>query len=229
MLTFFFISVLAIALLGLGFYLWRSDSSHTNGERVLPPPPDFAGLFPAEEFSRTSTALPAKSEALNGRRQALLARASQGEKATLIEARADDDPHLYDETLNVLVAAADSDPKLLSLVSYVLSHDGWGVSMALARRVFESWKQDPGRAATSKMLHIAARANDAKLLDEAIEAALDLWRQGRLRDVSATELWSLCNGEFWTLSSDERNSGAGFVLKRTLAKCQRELRPATNH
>ena len=235
MLSFFFISALAILLLGLGFYFWRSSSSESSNERALPPRPDFAGLFQDQKYPRVTNEsgvenrkLTADQDALREQRRALLARAAQGERAMLIEADAIGDPQLYDEALNILVDGADSDPKLLSLVSFVMGHEGLGVNPKLVRRVLDSWRSEPGRGATSKMLHITARANDAKLLDEAIEAALEVWRDGRIPDMSAAELWSLCNGEFWTLSAEQRNSGAGFVLKRTLAKCQHELQAATN-
>jgi hypothetical protein len=41
--------------------------------------------------------------------------------------------------------------------------------------------------------------------------------------LSAAELQQLLNSEFWLLSSSTRNSGAGFVLKRTLSLAKREL------
>jgi len=50
-----------------------------------------------------------------------------------------------------------------------------------------------------------------------------IWRNDKLPDISAEELHSLINGEFWVLSSNTRSSGAGFVLKRTLATAKREL------
>jgi hypothetical protein len=107
-----------------------------------------------------------------------------------------------------------------------MGQDGLRVNAKLAGRVQESWKANPNRGGTSRMLHITARADDAKLLDEAIELALQFWRQQRIPELSALELLSLFNGEFWTLSAEQRSSGAGFVLKRTLARCQRELQAA---
>lgn len=231
MLTFFFISVLAIVLFGAGFYFWRSGSSQRTDELLLPPQPGFSGLFqnliPASR-KNANRCQAVDPNALKEQRQALLARATQGDKAALREAQASGDPQLYDEALNIMVDAADSEPALLALASHVMGDNGLRMNAKLARRIQESWKSNPTRGGTSKMLHIAARADDAKLLDEGIEVALEFWRQGRIPEMSAMELLSLFNGEFWTLSSEERSSGAGFVLKRTLARCQRELQPATD-
>jgi len=77
-------------------------------------------------------------------------------------------------------------------------------------------------------LHIAALSDDAQIYGQAVEVVLDVWREGKLQDVSAAELLSLFNGEFWVLSSNARSSGAGFVLKRTLSTAKRELELTNN-
>ena len=99
---------------------------------------------------------------------------------------------------------------------------------ATAAEFIKEWKQSPGRNSTAQMLHLAAAADDAELYDKAAELALDLWQDGKLPDVSAAELNSLLNSEYWLLSSQTRSSGAGFVLKRTLARAKRELE-SVNH
>jgi hypothetical protein len=77
------------------------------------------------------------------------------------------------------------------------------------------------------MLHVAALSDDAETYKTAVEVALKAWRDKRLTDVSPHELQALFSGEFWVLSSRTRSSGAGFVLKRTLASARNEL-DATN-
>ena len=47
-------------------------------------------------------------------------------------------------------------------------------------------------------------------------------------DDNRAELQNLLNSEFWLLSSNTRNSGAGFVLKRTLSRAKSELERANN-
>src|SRR6266480_7299041 len=170
MLTFFFISVLAIVLFGAVFYSSRSCSSQTSDELMLPPPqPGFSGLFqnliPASR-KNANRAQAVDLDALREQRQALLARAAQGDKAALREARASSDPQLYDEALNLMVDAADSEPALLALASHVMGDNGLRMNAKLARRIQESWKLNPTRGGTSKMLHVTARADNARLLDD---------------------------------------------------------------
>ena len=90
------------------------------------------------------------------------------------------------------------------------------------------WQQASDRNSTAKMLHAAALSEDAEIYRRALETALRSWREGKLSDISAVELQSLFNGEFWVLSSAARSSGAGFVLKRTLANANRELEGTNN-
>lgn len=93
----------------------------------------------------------------------------------------------------------------------------------LAEQFIEAWLDSPDRASTAKMLHLAALSDDAMIYHEAIETALRVFRNGGIPDLSAAELQALLNAEFWLLSSSTRNSGAGFVLKRTLSQAKREL------
>ena len=65
-------------------------------------------------------------------------------------------------------------------------------------------------------------------LVSAVETALRVWQRGSVPDLSAAELQTLFNSEFWILSSGTRSSGAGFVLKRTLSRAKRDLERANN-
>jgi hypothetical protein len=73
------------------------------------------------------------------------------------------------------------------------------------------------------MLHAAALSDDAETYRKAVDAVLREWLDGRIPDLSATELLALFNGEFWVLSAQTRSSGAGFLLKRTLSSAKRKL------
>lgn len=158
-------------------------------------------------------------------RRELFERIQAGEKSGLLEASKTDDAGLYDEALNLLIAAADSDPKLLSLVSYVTRHE-LPVNTRLAERFIDSYKLSPDRGSTAKVLHVAALSDDAALYQNAVETALMCWRERRLTDISAEELRSILEGEFWLLSAPSRSSGAGFLLKRALNGARRELEAA---
>jgi hypothetical protein len=91
------------------------------------------------------------------------------------------------------------------------------------------WQQSPNRESTTKLLHVAALSDNAKNYGRAIELVLMSWRDGSLKGLSAKELQSLFNSEYWVLSSRTRISGAGFVLKRTLSNANRELESANNN
>lgn len=92
-----------------------------------------------------------------------------------------------------------------------------------AQEFIETWKESPDRTSTATMLHLAADTDDAETYNNAAELALNVWQEGKLPDVSAAELHTLLNSEYWLLSSHTRSSGAGFILKRTLSRARREL------
>jgi hypothetical protein len=223
MVTFLITSFLLLAGITYAAYLWQRPSSKEGAEALLPPP-GAAGLFSEDPGE------PAPRELSDGRnpgedeRRALLARAEAGDKEALDEARATEDAALYDEVLNILTERADSDKSLLALASYVARSDArLSVNRRLAERFIESYRRAPDRQTTMKMLHVAAGANDAGLYQTAVETAYQFWRDRRLTGTSADELRQLIEGEFWLLSPEARTSGAGFLLKRTLARLRKQL------
>ena len=98
-----------------------------------------------------------------------------------------------------------------------------------AIETIRTWQQSPNRNTAAKLLHVAALSDNAKNYGRAIELVLMSWRVGSLTDLSAKELQSLFNSEYWVLSSRTRISGAGFVLKRTLSNANREVESANNN
>ncbi len=223
MVTLLITSFLLIAGITYALYLWQRPSSKGTAEALLPPPHGGVSLFGADPAGE-----PAPRELTDGKsvkeeeRRALLARAEAGDKSALEEAATD--PALYDEVLNALVERADSDKNLLALVSHISRGDGrLRISRRLAERFMESYRRAPDRATTMKALHVAARANDAGVYQTAVETAYQFWRDRRLTGISADELRQLVEGEFWLLAPEVRSSGAGFLLKRTLARIRRQL------
>lgn len=87
----------------------------------------------------------------------------------------------------------------------------------------KAFQESPNRTSTANLLHAAALSDDARNYSRAIELVLLSWRDGSLSDLSARELQSLFNSEYWVLSSHTRTSSAGFVLKETLSRATREL------
>ena len=97
-----------------------------------------------------------------------------------------------------------------------------------AIQAIREFQRTPDRNSTAKLLHAAALSDNAKNYERAIELVLLSWRDGSLADLSAKDLQSLFNSEYWVLSSRTRTSGAGFVLKETLSSANRELHLANN-
>lgn len=220
MVTFLITSLFIVALLAVAVYFWQKPATTTQANQ-LPPEPSHRSLF-AESVAEIGTG---NSEAsLDFQPDEILARARSAEKSALSDAQKSKDSQLYQQTLDLLVSQAQG-PQLLSLVSYVCRNE-LPVNTALAEKFIESWRSSPNRNSTAEMLHIAALSDDARTYDRAVEAALVLWRDGSLPMLSAAELGSIIDGEFWVLSSASRSSGAGFSLKQTLAGARSELEGA---
>jgi len=220
MVTFFITSVLILGLLAVVLYFWQKPNT-TEQSHMLAPPTEPRGLFsPSADDVKAFAEISAVAE-LERAQNAIIERARQGEKNALQEAHALDRT-LYTTVLDLFTQSSDSDEKLLALVSFV-SRAELPVNTKLAQAMIESWKRSPDRSSTSKTLHLVALANDASLFRSAVETALRFWREGRLSEVSAQELQALFEGEFWLLSSKERGSGSGFLLKQTLASARREF------
>ncbi len=225
MVTLLLIAVVIFSIIGIGLYFWQK-STPDDSERVLPPPPDLRGLF-AETSANKEEEREMAIAASEAEQAELIERARIGEQSALAEANQTKDGALYDRVLAELLKLADSDAKLLSLMSHLTKNE-LPVSPELAAAVLDSWQKSPNRSGTSKALHFAALSDDANVYQGAVEQALRFWREGKLSDVSAIELRALFDGEFWILSSRTRSSGAGFVLKRTLDSARRELEAAAS-
>jgi len=223
MVTLLITSFLLLAGITYALYLWQRPSSKGGAEALLPPPPARGvSLFGDDASEEPAPREPTDGNSVLEERRALLARAEEGDKSVLEEAVKD--AALYDELLNALVERADSDPKLLALASHISRSDArLRVNRRLAERFIESYKRAPDRATTMKVLHVAALANDAGVYQTAIETVYQFWRDRRLTGISADELRQLAEGEFWLLAPEVRNSGAGFLLKRTLARLRKQL------
>jgi hypothetical protein len=217
MVTYLITTLILFGLLLIAVYFLRK--SETDNRSELPErEPRPIGLFDDRYTNNLRASLAAEAE---HKKSVILERAGNGDKNALRDALPGE-PGFYDQVLDRLTHQARTDAELLGLVSF-LTRNQLPVSTSLARAVFESWKTSPDRSTTAKTLHLTALANDASLYNDTVSTALKFWREGQLSDVSSTELRSLFEGEFWQLSNEVRSSGAGFVLKRTLASARREL------
>lgn len=224
MVILLFTSIVIILLVAV-VYLWQKPSSPTlDAFEAHPPlpPSEPRSLFAGGNANQD----PELGEsAPQTTRELLLKRAASGDNTALDEAQKNFDRNTYDEILAALVLHADSDARLLSVLTHVTRNE-LPISKALAEAGIRSWKKSPDRGSTSRTFHITALADDPGLYQATVDSALEFFRKGILVDVSAAELRALFDGEYWVLSSETRSSGAGFILKRSLAKARRELEAA---
>jgi hypothetical protein len=129
-----------------------------------------------------------------------------------------------------------SDFKLNELRAVTASQPVSKIDQQIEREDFENavaairdFQQSPNKNSTTRLLHVAALTDDAKIYGRAIELVLMSWRDGSLSDISAKDLQALFSSEYWVLSSHARTSGAGFVLKQTLSNANRELEGGNNN
>jgi len=223
MVTLLLISV-AVLILLVAVYSWQTPSRRST----LAGTAEGSQLRAVEPASLFPTALESVAERdPHQELEHLRKRAATGDLSALDAAQKNFGRKVYDEILTALIQRVESDAQLLSLLTHVTRHE-LPVSKALAQATINSWQSSPDRSSTPRTLHITALADDAQLYQKTIETVLRFWKQGLLPNISAAELRSLFDGEFWVLSSNTRSSGAGFMLKRALAKARRELGAATN-
>jgi hypothetical protein len=220
MVTFLITSVVILGIVAAAVYLWQKPRVEP-GMNTLPTHLAPATLFGGQQTS-DDTGVSESNVERDNRRAALIAQARDGSPQPLQQAYALSDLELYDQILLLLTENAVSDEKLLALVSYVTRSD-LPVNPSLAEAMLKSWERAPDRSSTAKTLHIVALANDAALYKTAVSSALQFWREGKLDHTSPVELKALFDGEYWLLSPEVRASGAGFLLKHTLARVRHEL------
>ena len=123
--------------------------------------------------------------------------------------------------------ASERQENLSALVSHISKSDELRATKQLARGFIESWKTAPDRRSTTEMIHIAALSDDAETYEQALEAAVEFWRSGKLSEFKPEELIELLVSQYWVIAPEARRGGAGFALKRRLSGVRRELATAT--
>jgi hypothetical protein len=223
------IAIIVIALLALigavfTFYA-RQRRSFDKSEQPVIPAPHFEGLF---DHSDATLSREAKQLTLESERQTVLDLAKNGDVNALTRAHSAKDAELYAAALDALVERASGRQEALAaLVSQVSKSNGLRANKQLAQLLIETWKAAPNRRSTIEMIHIAALSDDAEIYEQALEAALDLWRSGRLTGFRSDELSELFVSQYWVIAPEVRQGGRGFALKRRLLSVRRELAAAT--
>jgi hypothetical protein len=212
-----------ILLIPIGAYAFSRRNRNSLNEykaSVLPAQGSFAGLF--EEQNTAQNAEQDKELHATRRRADLLERARCFDLQTLEESQADEE--LYQELLNDLTEqCANSQEKLQRLVSHLSISQRLRSNARLAEVMIEVWTNSPDNKSTAQMLHIVALSDDAALLQQAAEMIFDSWKKGLLPRLSAKDFLALVESEYWVLAPEARRSGAGFILKNSLAELRRRL------
>ncbi len=219
------IVILFLALIGAAYaiHVRQRTSSDADGDHVLPAPP-FVGLFEHTDADliRVETQRTIGSITVN-----LLDRAANGDLSVLAEAHTTGDEACYSEVLGTLTEWASARQEdLWALASQVSKSNGLRANKKLAQQLIEAWQTAPDRGSIAEMIHIAALSDDAVTYEQAIDAALESWRQGKLAQFSIEELAALLVSQYWLISPEARLGGVGFALKRRLLGVRRELATA---
>jgi len=218
MIAIIIISFLALLGAAVAVFLKRGTPQDATDDRVLEAP-HFEGLFDR------SDAPPLIEEATAAdRKRQLLELAIAGDLNALSAAHALHDAALYAEVVTALSARQES---FAGLVSHISKSNELRATKQLAQRLIETFKTAPDRRSTATLIHIAALSDDAETYEQAIEAALEAWRSGRLASFSAEELAELLISQYWVIAPEARRGGVGFALKRRLTGIRRELATAT--
>ncbi len=224
MIAIIFFSFLTLIGAAFSIYLWQRTPSGTPDNRNLPPR-GFEGLFDGPD---QVPLVEDRQLATQATRRELLELARGGDLNVLNKAHSTRDPGLYAEVLDALVeSTSERQEDFAALVSHVSRSNQLRANKQLARRLLETWKGSPDRRSTTEMIHIAALSDDAEIYEEAVEAALEFWRPGKLPQFSAEELVELFVSQYWLLAPEARRGGVGFALKRRLLGVRRELATAT--
>ena len=215
--------IISIFLLALAtFAIFRSKrSTSTDSAAPLPPVPPRA-LFDVAEAETEPRVNPEDTS------RELNERASRGDAEALRDAHATGDRALYNDVLDALVRhCRGASPEAVRLVAAdIVRSNKLRANKSLARALLEGWNKSPTRDAAFDLLRIAALSDEAETFRETVEAVYRRWRAGELRGMKPAELGALFESEHWVLSSDAQRSGAGFMLKQTLAEIGRALAQA---
>ncbi|HEV2706394.1 MAG TPA: hypothetical protein VGV59_10750 [Pyrinomonadaceae bacterium] len=206
------------------FAILRTKRSQSNREMLdAGGPRSPRSLFDAQEPLRLDSAAH-RARILDAQRNAIRERARAGDFSALDAAHQTSDAAFYGEILDAVVKHHIKDiPKLAGLASYIVEHKELRTDMVFARVLLLAWKLEPEQVKVAELLRVAALADDAALYQQVVRAVFERWQENQLPGYSAGSLIQLFESEYWVLGSEAKRSGAGFVLKETLADVRRQL------
>jgi hypothetical protein len=220
MLAVFIIIIFILAAGGYAISRRKSGSLSESNEYILAAPTEFEGLFDKENSEQLAAQEEQRLAAQ--RRAGLLERAQQFDLQVLDETHSE--TAVYNEILIALIEqTAESQDRFQALVGHISKSGELRANVQLAEKMMEHWKTSPGNKSTAQMLHLAALSDDAALLKRAIEMADEALQKGLLPKLFAKDFLALAESEYWVLAPEARRSGAGFILKNSLADLRRTL------
>jgi hypothetical protein len=161
---------------------------------------------------------------LDAQRAAIRARAQAGDFSALDAAHQTSDADFYGQVLDAVVKHHVKDvAKLAELASYIVRHKELRADTVFARVLLLAWKLEPERIKVPDLLRVAALTDDAAFYQKVVMSVFERWQENGLPGYSAGSLVQLFESEYWVLDSEAKRSGAGFVLKETLADVRRQL------
>lgn len=85
-----------------------------------------------------------------------------------------------------------------------------------------AWLVQPDRKNTIELLRRAAESASSEKFSEIASAIVELWREGKIKDLPARDLADLLDSHLRILPQQERTSGALFWLKEEIAEMRRK-------
>ncbi len=181
-----FLLIIAATSLAIHFSKrFLPERSRTKYNLNAPPP---VSLFDGNE---SPSAIDDEREEGEKQRAETLARAAQGDAQALREAYRTKDRNLYDAALDLLVAYCTTDREALRRLAAEIAESGYlRANRRVAEMLIEDWKNFPDKHSTAEVLHVAARADDAAVYREAVDAVLQHWRANTSEQASAEDFVS---------------------------------------
>lgn len=224
MVTTLLIISFLLVLISFATYRWLLPKSNKQAENILPPaPPDFKGLFAPDEKALAETEKAESEARKEEQKREILERAEKGERDSLFQSKEFYDREFYEQVLDALVKTSETNEGLWSLASFIANDKTLRSNSNFARKCLEAFQDNPNKVSFISALHTAALSDDASVFQEVIETTVKLLQEEKLKNVNEKEVREIAESEFWVLSQEARNSGAGFLLKQTLENVRAKL------
>jgi len=90
-------------------------------------------------------------------------------------------------------------------------------TLAKLEELRHTWGENPTKRDAVTMLGLAAETGSASTYSSVAGDVIREWRAGRINGLSSADLAELIESHLWLLPSEEKISGAGFVIKQEIS------------